>query len=68
LLIGEGHRSAVGTLVERTSRYLMLLHLPDGREAEKVNTAMTKAIMQLRPSGGPSLGIRAERCRLALTG
>jgi IS30 family transposase len=47
LIIGEGHRSAVGTLVERTSRYLLLLHLPDGREAEKVNAAMTEAIMQL---------------------
>ena len=47
LIIGEGHRSAVGTLVERTSRYLLLLHLPDGREAEKVNQAMTNAIMKL---------------------
>ena len=47
LIIGEEHRSTVGTLVERTSRYLLLLHLPDGREAEKVNQAMTNAIMEL---------------------
>jgi transposase, IS30 family len=47
LIIGEGHRSAVGTLVERASRYVMLLHLPDGRDAEKVNEAMTIAIMGL---------------------
>jgi transposase, IS30 family len=47
LIIGEGNRSAVGTLVERASRYVMLLHLPDGRNAEKVNEAMTNAIMEL---------------------
>ena len=47
LIIGSAHHSAVGTLVERTSRYLILLHLPDGREAEKVNAAMTKAITRL---------------------
>ncbi len=40
-------RSAVGTLVERTTRYVMLLHLPDGREAEKVNAAMKEAIADL---------------------
>jgi IS30 family transposase len=47
LIIGKGGRSAVGTLVERTTRYVLLLHLPDGREAEKVNAAMKKAITQL---------------------
>ncbi|MBA2608656.1 MAG: IS30 family transposase [Actinobacteria bacterium] len=44
LIIGKNNRSAVGTLVERTTRYVMLLHLPDGREAEKVNDAMKAAI------------------------
>jgi IS30 family transposase len=37
----------VGTLVERTTRFVMLLHLPDGREAEKVNDAMQSAITGL---------------------
>jgi IS30 family transposase len=27
LIIGKDHRSAIGTLVERTSRYVLLLHL-----------------------------------------
>jgi IS30 family transposase len=36
LIIGKNNGSAVGTLVERSTRYVILLHLPDGREAEKV--------------------------------
>ena len=47
LIIGQGHHSAVGTLVERTSRFVLLLHLPDGREAIKVNEAMKAAIGDL---------------------
>jgi transposase, IS30 family len=47
LIIGQNNRSAVGTLVERTSRFLVLLHLPDGREADKVNDAMKEAIAGL---------------------
>jgi IS30 family transposase len=47
LMIGAGQRSAVGTLVERSSRYVLLLHLPEGRDAEKVNEAMKTAIKGL---------------------
>jgi IS30 family transposase len=47
LLLGASNRSAVGTLVERTTRYLLLLHLPDGRTAEQVNKAMKRAIAAL---------------------
>lgn len=47
LIIGKDGRSAVGTLVERSTRYVLLLHLPDGRQASKVNEAMKLAIMAL---------------------
>jgi transposase, IS30 family len=47
LLIGTDCRTAVGTLVERTTRYVMLLHLPDGRSASGVEQAMRQAISTL---------------------
>ena len=47
LVIGAGGRSAVGTLVERTSRYMLLLHLPEGHGAETVDAAMRRAISKL---------------------
>jgi transposase, IS30 family len=36
LIIGKDCKCAVGTLVERTTRYVMLLHLPEGRDAHLV--------------------------------
>jgi IS30 family transposase len=47
LIIGKNLASAVGTLVERTTRYVVLLHLPEGRGADQVNEAMKKAIAGL---------------------
>jgi IS30 family transposase len=44
LLIGKDCHSAVGTLVERATRYVMLLHLPAGRDAHLVERAMRRAI------------------------
>jgi IS30 family transposase len=55
LIVGAGHRSAIGTLVERTSRYVLLLHLPEGGTAEAVNAAMADAIGRLPAELGRSV-------------
>ncbi len=47
LIMGKGGRSAIGTLVERSTRYLVLLHLPNGGSAGEVETAMTEATQRL---------------------
>jgi len=47
LIIGKGGRSAIGTLVERSSRFLMLFGLPNGRSAEHVRVALTRTIGKL---------------------
>ena len=43
LITGEKNQSAIGTLVERTTRFVMLLHLPDGHGAEDVRDALVEA-------------------------
>jgi len=47
LIPGAGSRSAVGTLVERTTRYVLLLHLGDDETAVNVAKAMRRAILTL---------------------
>ena len=47
LMVGKGGRSAIGTLVERSSRYVVLLHLPRGRTAEHVRRALTHQLSKL---------------------
>ena len=47
LILGRAGGSAIGTLVERSTRFVMLLHLPDGRSAEAVRAAMTAKILTL---------------------
>lgn len=47
LIFGALNRSAVGTLVERSSRYVVLLHLPHGKTALHVEEAMRRAIVGL---------------------
>jgi IS30 family transposase len=46
LVIGKNGRSAIGTLVERKTRYLILLHLK-GQSAEEVEKAMVAATKRL---------------------
>ncbi len=47
LLVGQNSRSAIGTLVERSTRYVMLLHLPGGQGAVEVQEAMIAATKRL---------------------
>ena len=47
LILGENSRTAVGTLVERTTRFAVLLHLNGRRSADAVEDAMSDAIGEL---------------------
>ncbi len=47
LILGAGNHSAIGTLVERTTRYCLLLHLPASHDAEAVRDEMITAITAL---------------------
>jgi IS30 family transposase len=47
LIIGAHSGSAIGTLVERTTGFVLLLHLPHDHTAATVAAAMTTAIGQL---------------------
>jgi IS30 family transposase len=46
LLMGK-RQTAIGTLVERRSRYVMLFPLPDGNTAEAVRTALGETVQRL---------------------
>lgn len=47
LILGTGNRSAVGTLVERSTRFVILLHLPGPHDAESVAAAMIREMNEL---------------------
>ena len=47
LVLGKDGKSAIGTLVERSTRFVMLFPLPRGRTADEVRSAMTKTIKTL---------------------
>jgi IS30 family transposase len=47
LIIGKDSRSAIGTLVERRTGYLMLLHLPTDHRAETVRDAIIEVVHTL---------------------
>jgi IS30 family transposase len=71
LIAGAGNKSAIGTLVERSTRFVMLLHLPDGHGADQVAAAMTAAMGSLPAQLRRSLtwdqgGEMAGHARIAL--
>ena len=47
LILGKDGASAIGTLVERSTRYVMLLHLPGRHGAEEVEAAMRLTLAEL---------------------
>jgi IS30 family transposase len=47
LIMGSACKSAIGTLVERSTRFVMLLHLPDGHNADQVRLALENTIGRL---------------------
>jgi transposase, IS30 family len=49
LITGASNRSAIGTVVDRASRYTILLHLPGRHTAEAVRDAPIAAFCQLPP-------------------
>jgi IS30 family transposase len=47
LIMGANNHSAIGTLVERSTRFVLLLHLPQDRSAEAVRDTMAAKILTL---------------------
>jgi transposase, IS30 family len=47
LIMGEANKTAIATLVERATRYTMLVHLPDGHHAEAVRDGLIATIATL---------------------
>ncbi len=47
LIIGKQNQTAIGTLVERSTGYLMLVHLPEGYKPEQVAPALAAKIRAL---------------------
>ena len=47
LITGQENKTAIGTLVERATGFVMLLHLPDDHGADAIQQAMVAAMAQL---------------------
>jgi hypothetical protein len=46
-MLGKGSKSAIGTLIERQTRYVMLLNLAEGRLAEQFRAKLAERILTL---------------------
>lgn len=49
LIIGKDHKSAIATLVERSTCYVMLAHLPEGHTAARTRDALVQTVQTLPP-------------------
>ena len=47
LIVGPGHLSAIGTLVERTTRFVLLVHLPVDHTAERMRDGLVATMATL---------------------
>jgi len=47
LILGKDGRSQIGTLVERATRYVMLMALPEDRTAQTVRVKLTETVQRL---------------------
>ena len=47
LIIGKGNKTAIGTLVERCTRFCILLHLPNGYAAYEVQKELIRKMKEL---------------------
>ncbi|WP_238547125.1 IS30 family transposase [Actinoplanes friuliensis] len=50
LVLGKNNKSAIGTLIERSTRYAVLIYLPEGHNAGQVRDALIKLFRKL-PAG-----------------
>ena len=63
IITGEQNKSAIGVIVDRPSRYTLLLHLPDGHGAEQLLAASGPAMLDSPRDPAPQHlpGSRAPR-------
>ena len=61
LMIGKANQTAIGTLVERSTGYALLDHLPDGYKPEQVAPALAAKIQTLPDTLRRSLNLGPRR-------
>lgn len=50
LIIGKNHKSTLGTLIEKTTRYVILVHIPGKKDAKSVREAFSEVLHSIDPS------------------